>query len=254
MKSKVSVITVCFNSEKSIEKTIASVLNLEYRPLQYIIIDGKSTDGTLEIIQKYKSDYEKAGIDFVCVSEEDSGIYNAMNKGVGYAIGEWIIFLNSDDCFYDKNALADVSKYFQDLEVDVLYGNEYVCDKNGHGFINTRNDNIDTIRKTLPFCHQSSLVRKEWLDRHPFDESLRIVADYEFFLFCYMNNARFVYCNSVISAYYKDGLSRIEYKRAIDESFSVKVKYGIIDKRSITARIKKEARKIYTFFQVRFGK
>lgn len=100
----VSIITVCFNSEKSIKETISSVLNQTKSNFEYIIIDGKSTDKTIEIIQSFENQFKLKGISYQWISEKDTGIYNAFNKGIKLAQGNWISFLGSDD-LYMKNAL-----------------------------------------------------------------------------------------------------------------------------------------------------
>ncbi len=250
----VSVITVCYNAQKTIRKTLESVLAQSFRPLQYILVDGKSTDCTLAIINEYQEQFKRNHIEMIIVSEKDTGIYNAMNKGVHYATGEWILYMNADDYFYGKDALLSIAKYINDSKIDIIYGDEYIYDHNGDGFINKRGQDISAINRTLPFCHQSSLVRKKWLFIHPFEEKYKIVSDYEFFLFCFKNNAVFKYCDTVIAAYFKEGTSRKMFKTAIDESFEVKGKYGIINSKRIDLILKKELRKIYTALQVRHEK
>ena len=122
---KISVITVCFNSEKTIEKTINSVISQNNQNYEYIIIDGFSSDKTNEIIGKYKK-YIKFWI-----SEKDSGIYDAINKGIKKSTGDIISILNSDDIYNDNNVLNYVSEKFnKDLDVDMLIGNTLIKDKN----------------------------------------------------------------------------------------------------------------------------
>lgn len=252
--SKISVITICYNAKASIAKTIESVLEQDYRPLQYVIIDGQSKDGTLELVKEYTNKFDEIGVDFLVISENDSGIYNAMNKGIKYATGEWIIYMNSDDSFYSQSSLSKMSKELSNLKNDVVYGDECVFNNNGLKFVNKRYGDISQITKTLPFCHQSSLVRRKWLAEHPFDENLKIVADYEFFLYCYTKGAVFKHCDNIVASYYRDGTSYKQYKLAIDESFYVKGKYGILDCNNIGLKIKKELRKVYTAFKMRVDK
>ncbi len=114
-KNKISIITVVKNSSSTIEKTIKSVLTQEYKNLEYIIIDGGSTDGTLEIIQKYKENIS------LFLSEEDNGIWDAMNKGINLARGNIIGFLNSGDIYY-QNTLLNVDKYFSKKHIDFIFG------------------------------------------------------------------------------------------------------------------------------------
>ena len=114
-KNKISIITVVKNSSNTIEETIKSVLAQEYKNLEYIIIDGGSTDGTLEIIQKYTENIS------IVLSEKDSGIWDAMNKGINLANGDLVGFLNSGDIYYN-NALQTVNRYFLENQIDFLFG------------------------------------------------------------------------------------------------------------------------------------
>lgn len=120
---KISVITVVYNGAKTIEKTIKSVLGQSYRNMEYIIIDGHSTDGTQQLVTKY--------IDSIAyfVSEKDTGIYDAMNKGIECATGDYIIFINSDDSLAE-NALEQGARYLCDT-VDILYGDIYTVQEDG---------------------------------------------------------------------------------------------------------------------------
>lgn len=115
---RISVITVCYNSVATIEQTIQSVLSQGYDDLEYIMIDGGSTDGTLKIIDKYK---DKIAI---CLSEPDNGVYDAMNKGLERATGDIVAFLNSDD-WYDSGVLHKVKRYFEESRADIVSGNVY---------------------------------------------------------------------------------------------------------------------------------
>ncbi|NCT10072.1 MAG: glycosyltransferase, partial [Flavobacteriia bacterium] len=109
MSVLLSVITVSLNSELTIEKTIQSVLNQNFTDFEYIIVDGKSTDNTLQIIKKYESQFHQKNIPFTWISESDTGIYNAWNKGLQLAKGDWISFLGSDD-IYLEGVLAKYAK------------------------------------------------------------------------------------------------------------------------------------------------
>ncbi len=110
---RVSIITVCYNSEKTIERTLQSVLSQTYRRIEYLIIDGKSTDRTVELCESWRSRFEEAGMTYRIVSEPDRGIYDAMNKGIGLAGGELIGILNSDDIYESIAVEAMVSEYLR---------------------------------------------------------------------------------------------------------------------------------------------
>ena len=121
---KISIITVCFNSSKTICDTIDSVLKQNYKNIEYILVDGNSKDNTVEIIKKYETIFRKNGMDYIWVSEVDNGIYDAINKGIKMATGDIIGILNSDDLFYDSNTITDVYEIFrEDDDIDAIYGN-----------------------------------------------------------------------------------------------------------------------------------
>ena len=114
---KVSVITVCYNAEQHIEQAIQSVFSQTYKNIEYLIIDGKSTDGTLSIVNKYRARIDKI------ISEKDNGIYDAMNKGIQNASGDVMFFLNSDDRFYNYSIVETfVNKFSQDDKIGIVYG------------------------------------------------------------------------------------------------------------------------------------
>ena len=111
---KISIVTVTLNSEKTLERTIKSVLGQNYSDVEYIIIDGGSTDGTLNIIEKYKDKISKV------ISEKDNGLYDAMNKGIKLSTGDIVGILNSDDFFYNEEVLSIVANSFEDKEIKLF--------------------------------------------------------------------------------------------------------------------------------------
>mgnify|MGYP001019914496 CR=1 FL=1 len=171
--SKVSIITVCKNAENTIERTIKSVISQTYKDIEYIIIDGKSSDNTVNIINKY---IDKTGC---FISEPDSGIYEAMNKGVKQASGEYCLFLNSDDYLYNDRVLEHI--FYQKPEADIIYGDVFYDYGNGKLELKKEPDKISFYYLyNGGICHQSQFIKKELFIKYGlYDESYRLSADYE---------------------------------------------------------------------------
>jgi len=180
-----SIITVAYNSEKIIRKTLESALHQTYREFEYIIIDGASTDSTLSIVNSYKDKFQKIKI----VSEKDKGIYNAMNKGASLASGEYLLFLNSED-YYDNDYLTQLSDQIDKQPSDCYIGDVFVHREDSTSFISKVQ--LDEIFFRMPFNHQGTLIRRSlFMKLNGFDENLSIAADWDLFLRAYINNYSF---------------------------------------------------------------
>lgn len=167
-----SIITINYNNKSGLESTIKSVLSQSCNDYEYIIIDGGSTDGSIEVIQQYADHIT------YWVSEPDNGIYHAMNKGVAQAKGDYLSFMNSGDCFYDKDVLLNLK---QQVGYDIIEGKVYD--------ISTRQFSYkSTDKPTMMFFyrgglgHQACLIRSQLLRDEPYDECLRFAADWKFFV------------------------------------------------------------------------
>ena len=158
---KISVITVCFNSENTIENTINSVVSQNYNNYEYIIVDGGSSDKTLEIIGKYKKHINKL------ISEKDDGIFHAINKGINLSDGEIISIIHSDDTFYNYNVLSDVADQFRkDNNLDCLIGTTLIKKKNINSVL--RKYNPKFFKKWMLYLgysppHPSTFVKKKFI-------------------------------------------------------------------------------------------
>lgn len=154
----ISIIIVTFNAEKTIERTLQSILSQLYKNIEIVIIDGRSKDNTLQIIEKY-SQYIS-----VLVSEEDKGIYDAMNKGIHNTHNDYIMFMNAGDEFHDKYSLLRLAEAAQSTQSDIIAGQTYEYDSNKN-FIQKRRNNIDYIMvlKGMPVCHQSIIYKKNFI-------------------------------------------------------------------------------------------
>jgi len=221
---KISIITVVFNGSKDIEKTILSILNQTYHNLEFIVIDGGSTDGTQEIIKKYDNH-----IDF-WVSEPDRGIYDAMNKGIQKATGEWVNFMNSGDSFYSKEVLSKfVVSNLSDS--DVVYGS-INCITNSNSFV-LKPKSIDRISNSMVFCHQAAFVKVKHLENIKFDISLKIAADYKLFLTLFRKQLKFAETDIIIANYEaEDGLSSTSFYKMAREYALVKGNWNSVSVRA----------------------
>ncbi len=181
MNPKVTVITVCYNSEKTIEDTIQSVVNQTYDNIEYIIVDGLSSDSTLKIIDKYKGKISKV------VSEKDNGLYDAINKGINLATGDIIANLNSDDFYIDNTVITDVVSKMEAEKSDTLYADLYYVDAINTNKI-TRNWVSGNYKKGIFFKgwmppHPTFFVRKNIYEQYgKFNLELKSAADYELML------------------------------------------------------------------------
>lgn len=192
---KLSVITINFNNREGLLKTINSVIKQKYKNFEYIIIDGGSTDGSLQIIES-----NRQYIDY-WVSEHDSGIYNAMNKGIEVAQGEYCIFMNSGDVFYSDAVTQDVDPYLQGE--DVLTG-DMMCKTLYHAPVDVTLKTFYTY--TLP--HQASFIKTSVQRMYKYDEGLKIVSDWKFFLqVLILNNGTYRKIPFIISEYDTNGIS-----------------------------------------------
>ncbi|GHV43981.1 glycosyl transferase [Spirochaetia bacterium] len=195
--TKISIITVVYNAASSIKKTLESVKNQTYNNIEYIVIDGGSTDETMAIVNEYKY------IINVLVSEKDDGIYDAMNKGLSYATGEWMFFLNAGDLFINDNVINDVFTF--DLNnIDIVYG--YIYCSNGKKIYPPKKINIYTFMFEMTICHQSLFARKKCFN-NKFDIKYKIVADREWLLSQLESGSNFKYVDMPIVVYDNTGIS-----------------------------------------------
>lgn len=216
---KISIITVCFNSEKTIEATLESVIKQEGVIFEYIIIDGGSNDNTLNIIKKWQEVFP-----IKLISEPDKGIYDAMNKGVKFSSGDFVLFLNSDDYFYSYDSLSKAA-VFLDNNSDIVYGStEFRYD----GFsVIRKSSSMLNLWKKMPFNHQSSFSRRELLINHPFICDYKLAADYEFLIYAYKNNYKLKKIDVLISSFGSGGVSNKQQGRAIKEYEAILKKYKL---------------------------
>lgn len=232
---RISIITVVFNAEAKIEPTIESVLTQDYRHIEYIVIDGESTDNTISIIKKYadKIAYWK--------SEPDNGIYDAMNKGIAAATGDWIYFLGAGDIML--NAIANVATYLTDKNT-VYYGDVYRMD-----LLRLYDGKFSSFRLAVNnICHQAIFYPAAALKKYQFDTKYKIQADHHLNMVLYGDKQfRFEYIPVVICNYEGAGFSEATWDKpffrdkmsVVRKNFPLVVYLYVQMRRFIAKRIKK---------------
>lgn len=215
---KVSIITVSRNSVNTIEQTIVSVLEQSYKNIEYIIIDGQSTDGTVDIIKKY--------MNFISyfVSEPDNGLYEAMNKGISRATGDVIGIINSDD-WYEKHAVEKVVGCLKKKGAELVYGKNWLIDKKGERRCQNSQP-LKYIWHTPVVPHPTVFIRREIYEKYgAFNENYKIAADYDLLLRFYVKGVKFEYIDEMISNFRCGGVSDKNYMQSYKEAREVSLSY-----------------------------
>ena len=200
----VSIITICFNSEAVIKKTIESVLNQTYTDVEYLIIDGASKDKTVEIAESYRNSFEEKGIDYKIFSEPDKGIYDAMNKGIAKATGELVGLINSGD-FYEPQMIETAVKAYEEKPYDIFYGDINLIKDNGQ--IIVKKSKYDKLPTSRHWNHPTMVVRKAYYDEIGTYKCEGIHDDFEFFLRARKKNARITIKNVTLANFMTGGAS-----------------------------------------------
>ena len=246
---KISVITVCFNEFKSIEGTLFSVFNQTFRTsIEYIVVDGQSSDGTKEILYDHKENID------LLICEEDAGLYDAMNKGVQLATGDYILFLNSGDVFSASDA---VEKAINKIESDstVVYFDSYVRKKDGSLFPE-KCAPLVKMNKRATFRHGACFIKTAVHQGELYDlgrSDLGFALDYHFLYKMYMSGEKFQYVEDFLIEYLSDGISSdidlsLIYNSRITFGRASKSREWLLRKK---LRIKQVMKKSYLFYAVR---
>ena len=195
---QLSIIVVSLNTKDKFEKTISSIKNQLLKNYELIVVDGKSSDGTIELIEKYKNIIDKK------IIETDTGIYDAMNKGINISSAKWCIFLNSGDVFYENlttEKLSDVLKQ----DVDVIFS-DTIIQNNDLEYKTISNYFSHRVSK-IPFCHQSSVVKTELIRSSGFSLNYKLSSDFDLFLKIFICGKRFIKIKNLISKVDSGGIS-----------------------------------------------
>ncbi len=212
---KVSIVTTVYNGASEIEQTILSVINQTYPKIEYIIIDGGSNDGTVDMIKKYSKHLS------YWISEKDGGIYDGMNKGLAMVSGEWVLFRNCGDYF---TSLSDVANIFNGTDYrnyDILAGQAILCDKYGYKLAVP-----EFVSKNRPFVmpvwHPSTFIKACLQKENPFNTIYRLAADHDFFHHCMLRGVKFHYVPVLLSIFnIEDGASVKGQSRSVLEHYYI---------------------------------
>lgn len=224
MNKKISIITVVFNGKYLIERTIKSVLQQTFQNIEYIIIDGLSTDGTLTIIKDYKPQIQKI------ISEKDNGIYDAMNKGLQMATGDYVLFLNAGDELYENDTLKKVFSTSDDA--DIYYGNTIIVNEKRQELGIRRLMPPDQLTwKSLQFgmcvSHQSFIARRNLCDNYNLE--YQISADIDWVINILKRSKKIINTHQTISKFLEGGTSNKNRILALKERFVIMSRhYGLL--------------------------
>lgn len=219
---KISIITVCFNSIKTINQTIHSVINQTYPNIEYIIIDGGSVDGSVDIIKEYQERIT------YWVSEPDSGIYDAMNKGINIATGDYIQFLGSDDCLASYETIEQIAILLsENRSIDALSTSVLVVDeKYKIQFTGKSKFSQEELYLGFRIPHQGLFMKASILKTYLFDTQYKIAADYDLFLKLHFDsNISFIYLDKIAAFYSLEGISSKNLMEKCKEDIAIMNKY-----------------------------
>lgn len=220
---KFSVITVTYNAEAVLEDTILSVISQTYHPIEYIIVDGASQDGTLAIVERYRDRIARV------VSEPDRGLYDAMNKGIRLATGDYLCFLNAGDSFHEDDTLQQMAHTLRGAELpDVLYGETALVDGEGH-FVRMRRLRAPQVltwksfKQGMLVCHQAFFAKRSIAE--PYDLQYRFSADFDWCIRI-LKKARTLHnTHLTLIDYLEEGMTTRNHKASLRERFRIMAKH-----------------------------
>jgi glycosyltransferase involved in cell wall biosynthesis len=221
---KLSVITVVFNNVRDIERTILSVIGQTYTNIEYIIIDGSSTDGTLDVIAKYKDRVSKL------ISEKDKGIYDAMNKGLAVSTGDYVLFMNSGDEIYAPDTVANIFHISPDA--DIYYGETEMINDAGHSLGQRRHKaprqfTWKDFKYGMAISHQAIYIKRSLTQ--PYNLKYHLSADIDWILQAARKADKIVNVNQYVAKYLVGGMSKAKHRQSLLERFAImREHYGLV--------------------------
>jgi len=225
-----SLITVTYNAEKMVERTLKSVQGQTYKNIEYIIIDGASKDNTLSIIKKYQADIPN----FSCISEPDKGLYDAMNKGLQRATGDYVWFLNAGDTLHSDTILEQIAQqltdcYSSDKSLpNIIYGETDMVNEHGNFIARRRLKapkrlNWQHFKMGMLVCHQSFIVRRNIAPLY--DLQYRFSGDFDWCIRCMKSAGTIHNTQLILSDYLNEGMTTANRKASLKERFAIMIRY-----------------------------
>ena len=223
---KISVVTVVYNSAALIENTVKSIINQSYSHIEYIVVDGGSTDGTIDILNRYKKNIS------TLISEPDRGIYDAMNKGIRLATGDFLVFINSGDKFSSHDILEKIFSAQESSTADVIYGDTDITDGEGNIIHSRRHRppeslNWKSFKHGMLVCHQSFIARRSLAEGY--DLNYRYAADFDWCIRILKKSKSVYNSRQVVSLFLEGGQTRKTIVPGLKERFKImRHHYGLI--------------------------
>ena len=219
--TKISIITVVYNSEKYIRRTIESIVGQDYPAIEYIIIDGKSKDTTMQIVNEYRDRIA------VIVSEPDKGLYDAMNKGLRLATGSYVLYINSGDALSSPTLLSDIFNNVP-ADSDVIYGDTQITDEDGNILHNRRHRPPEQLtwrdyKRGMLVCHQSFIAKRTLCDEY--DTNYRYAADFDWCLNILLKSREVTNYGKDISFFMDGGQTKRTIVPGLKERYRIMCKY-----------------------------
>jgi len=214
---EVSIVTIVFNGEREVEQTIKSVVLQNYSPVEYIIIDGNSTDNTINIVNKYKSKID------TIVSEPDDGIYDAINKGITLCKGDLIGLIHAGDS-YAPGAIKNVVDAFIETNADVIYGNMFSREITNVGTI-TKHHVADhsKLKNNMSIFHPSTFIKRQcYLNHGLYNTKYILAADYDYLLKLFLLGKHYYHINKPIANFLQGGLSGSNFPLSVKDNFNIR--------------------------------
>lgn len=221
---KVSIITIVYNNARDIRHTLASVDSQTYPNIEYIVIDGQSTDGTLDVIKEYNDTIS------TLVSEKDNGIYDAMNKGLGLATGDYVLFLNSGDELYEPTTLEKI--FGNDDHADIYYGETKLVNEDREIIGDRRHktpEHFDwtSFKYGMNVCHQAIYIKRSLTS--PYDLQYKLSSDIDWVIRAAKQAKKIVNVKDYVAKYLVGGMSQQRHKQSLKERYEIfKKYYGLV--------------------------